>query len=893
MRKTWLKVLAWYSALLTLMPLAAVPTPDFRSSWGAALYAVLVFGIITAFAVLAPARRRTLLLWVVTLALVQLLGVAPFEWERIVVLGLLVTAAVVLVEVARQNLSMVDDLRQPRAALTENLAKGLVLWLPMLVAAYLGYLGQGWLERTSIEVAYTLTPIDAYCRVGNATLPCEGLTGGGSDTKQALSLASNIDHHLQALYRARQIDLLSRISSVDTQMGVPDDSFNDPQRLAATLNQLGQAASPGQVVGIRADGSQTPAEVLASDAQLKALESRLAQLRTEPAVQYIPRPCRFVRVIGECVDVPPIAISTEPEIRRLSAAIEQRRADVLANARSRLVAPEVLQGSLARQIGRVLLTIEKPLDGAGLLVSEPNQILAARALLAARVMAKLDREEAQVKQATQRIAGEIDAGIATGAFAGVPPAAVQLASLSVPAYCTLAAPSPTVYADATFTGRATINRGVFLCRDVTALQQGHGERLNFDQSVDESILRWRADAEVALEAATRKGLAQTVEKTSDASAGANALADTVPVRVDLGREHCTTLEPSSWINCLTNIAKESAEDGYQTAHRQGLRRYRDTVERFKHETQRSGAEVLLFERTEMRNQILAAEANLRKTVNFSRQAAQVVSLLLLALLCIALVKSLLYIVALVIFDFRGPSLVQVDGASPIEGGPPMTGASDHRIDIDDLRDQELITKAQLDNQAVHTVIAPWKYSAFLARLLRGKYFGFNRGGPYQAGRPIYFSYGNGKHIVDWKLRPGEEVIFSYAHFFGASSNVVLRSRISFKLSTILLGRLVFHSAQAQGGPGHLLLLTNSIAKTVADGGEIEAAEPERLIAWHPHAKFRVQNELTLRSIVMDPFALVRISDLPNPGRALFESPRRNIRLFSGTFRYLKRLLSPF
>jgi hypothetical protein len=91
----------------------------------------------------------------------------------------------------------------------------------------------------------------------------------------------------------------------------------------------------------------------------------------------------------------------------------------------------------------------------------------------------------------------------------------------------------------------------------------------------------------------------------------------------------------------------------------------------------------------------------------------------------------------------------------------------------------------------------------------------------------------------------------------------------------------------------LLLLTNSIAKPVADSGEVQAAEPERLIAWHPHTRFRVQNELTVRSIIMDPFALVRIADLPHPGRTLFESPRRNIRLFSGTFRYLKRLLSPF
>jgi hypothetical protein len=893
LRKPWLNFFAWYLGLLAVTPMAALPVDRLQVSWATAARAFFVLFVFVLFVVRAQSRRRVLLAWLSTLATFNLLGLALVEWDRIVLLGLLVAALAVMFEVLRQNLSMIGQLKQPRAVLRKNLTKALVLWLPMLAAAYLGYLAQQWLEDASIDATYALTPINEYCRVGRAKLPCEGLLDDQPQMVR-LPLASSIEHHWHELFQSKQVELLARISTTDAAGGVPDEAFTDPLRLAAMLAEINRSASAGSVVGIRADGSQTSAEVLAADAPLKALESRFTDLKTQPPVRYISRPALRSRSINEFIDVEPIEIRTAPQIEALAAQIKRRRDEVLAAAASRLITQQELQGSVARQIGRALFAIERPIDGSGLLAGDLKQVPGSRALLVARVIVKLDREERAVIVEGRRIVAEIDQGLINGSLPkNVPSSLVQVAALGVPAYCTMEKPSPGVYEDDAFTTLATVNKGVFLCSDVTALRHGNMERLDFDSSVDESIAHWRASSEQALEKGTRRGLVEAESKTEFGSGRANDLADAIPAHIKLGRKRCKTAELGSFVNCATNELKEWSEDGYHTAHGRSIRRYRATVEAFKNEAQRSSAELVLFERREMQNQILQAEANMRKSVTFFREAMHITSLLLLALLFVALVKSLLYVIAVVIFDFSGSSMVQVDGTSPIEGESPLTGASDHRIAIDDLGRNELVTKAQLDNQAVRTKFAPWPSRAILARLLRGKYFGYNRGGPYVKGKSVFFSYGDGKHIVDWKLKPGEEVIFHYRNFFGASSNVELRSRVSFKLSTILLGRLVFHSALARTEPGHLLLLTNSIAKPVARDDEVEAGEPERLIAWHPHTGFKVKNELTLRSIVMDPFALVRVTDVSQPGKTLFESPRRSIRLFSGTFRYLKSLLLPF
>ena len=119
----------------------------------------------------------------------------------------------------------------------------------------------------------------------------------------------------------------------------------------------------------------------------------------------------------------------------------------------------------------------------------------------------------------------------------------------------------------------------------------------------------------------------------------------------------------------------------------------------------------------------------------------------------------------------------------------------------------MITRKQLSNTDNKVRLAPWPWSSPMARILRRRYFIFTRGrlpedsGQMAAGeaqRGMVASAGSGQSIVEWSMREGEEVVFRYKDFFGASENVELRSRISLRLSTLLLGRVVFHSRAAVG-----------------------------------------------------------------------------------------------
>lgn len=185
--------------------------------------------------------------------------------------------------------------------------------------------------------------------------------------------------------------------------------------------------------------------------------------------------------------------------------------------------------------------------------------------------------------------------------------------------------------------------------------------------------------------------------------------------------------------------------------------------------------------------------------------------LLLALIAI---KSFLYALALELFHSDEKISIAFDTPRPVEG----SYRSARRLTIDREFPYPLITRKQLSNTDNNVCLAPWPWSAPLARILRGRYFLFTKGTfladadvpsePGQAPLEMVASAGGGLSIVEWKMQPGEEVIFRYKDFYGASENVQLSSEISFRLSTLLLGRIIFRIAHCSEGEGRLLLKAN-------------------------------------------------------------------------------------
>ncbi|MBC7657401.1 MAG: hypothetical protein H7147_09540 [Frankiaceae bacterium] len=264
----------------------------------------------------------------------------------------------------------------------------------------------------------------------------------------------------------------------------------------------------------------------------------------------------------------------------------------------------------------------------------------------------------------------------------------------------------------------------------------------------------------------------------------------------------------------------------------------------------------------------------------------------LALALIAL-KSFLYVLALELFHSDERMTLGFDDAQPIEGSY-RTGA---QLAIDRHFPHPLITRKQLSNADNHLVLAPWPGSSPLVRIIRRRYFFFARGSLLEDGgrvatvadtaRGMVASAGGGQSIVEWTLREGEQVIFRYKDFFGASDNVSLRSELSLRLSTLLFGRVIFHSARCDSGEGRLLLKASVEA---VDQAQLRAIPLERMIAWSRHAQFTVHSGRTPWKTLVNGFTLVR-RDRGDGQHGLILVSSEDTGANTGSLRYLKRIFS--
>jgi hypothetical protein len=259
-------------------------------------------------------------------------------------------------------------------------------------------------------------------------------------------------------------------------------------------------------------------------------------------------------------------------------------------------------------------------------------------------------------------------------------------------------------------------------------------------------------------------------------------------------------------------------------------------------------------------------------------------------LALLAVKSFLYVLALETYHHEGELSVGFDDAPAVEGDYRVA----RRLAIDPAFPHALVTRQQLSNADNDVRLAPWPFSAPIARIFHRRYLLFTRSrfladAPAGEGgaRGMVASAGGGLSIVEWKLAPGEEVVFRYRDFFGASENVRLSTRISLRLSTLLLGRVFFRIASAPAGEGRLLLKANVEENEL---GDIRALPPERMLAWDRHARFAVHSARTPWKTLLNGYTLVR-RDAPGqpPGRIVVSSEEAGSNL--GTIRFVRRMLS--
>lgn len=762
-----------------------------------------------------------------------------------IVLALVVAGMlVVLVLAFSQNRGLWEKLRASGRPVPALLRDALVLWSPLALLIVVSALAANRLGAAAASLTWRASALDEFCQVldlpARVVIPCTGMDGVlPPGAVRPAGPQADIESMLSLRYRQARVRLMAATAG-------------ELREALANRPAFDRLLSPQGVLGLE----RAPED----DPELARLARELDQLRRTPA-----RPAAgimdLVRFVGE-------RDARERRIAELSAAVAARRRQLDQAAYAGLAREAQGRAWLRHRLSHLLATIDERPDAAteaalASLHSNPAQDAATLPLAQRGLLLMLARGEA----AAARILVQ-ESGTRAGR------AGLYL-SLPMTRRCRLDAPV----------------EGEFDCQELAGLRVPLRLRpLGFQESVQRSIDRWYDQASAsAFRRAGRLSLAGAA-LAGDAGSATRAMSVLVPEGIKLGRTECGVLHPGG---CLENLARESAEAGFARVRAREARRY---------EQQAGAAAGALAQTLDQRIAaqlpgIDAAMDGMREATHDYASRLFLVNLLLriLGWLAVALVavKSFLYVLALEVFHSDEDMSFGFDVADPVEGD--YRAARQLTIDRDFA--QPMITRKQLSNADNNLCLAPWPGSSPLARILRGRYFVFTRGsfladagagsGATQSPRGMVASAGGGLSIVEWRLQPGEQVVFRYQDFFGASQNLRLDSEWSFRLSTLLLGRVRFHVATCAEGEGRLLLKANV---EDLDPDQLRAIPPERMIAYSRHARFTIHSGRTLWKTLLNGYTLVRAEPAGRPGgKIVVSSDEASSNL--GSIRFVRRIFT--
>lgn len=166
---------------------------------------------------------------------------------------------------------------------------------------------------------------------------------------------------------------------------------------------------------------------------------------------------------------------------------------------------------------------------------------------------------------------------------------------------------------------------------------------------------------------------------------------------------------------------------------------------------------------------------------------RVLNVLAILWLIVIAIKSFLYVFARVIFDRKTDVHVDLaEEGTPFQEGK-VTGVNEVTIPGDYAYDIYYKSNYQPLGPAPRFSI-PQVFASMLSRIRYGAWNLSRITMPCDDERGLTFNSVQADHLVDWQLEEGEEVVFSYRNFVAMNENVELRTIVSLRVSSILLGR---------------------------------------------------------------------------------------------------------
>jgi len=141
---------------------------------------------------------------------------------------------------------------------------------------------------------------------------------------------------------------------------------------------------------------------------------------------------------------------------------------------------------------------------------------------------------------------------------------------------------------------------------------------------------------------------------------------------------------------------------------------------------------------------------------------------------------------------------------------------------------------------------PQPFSAPIARLFNGAY-SMNKVVMTKGDDTVSCSAAQGIEFFEWDLRDDESVVFDFHNFVGMSDTVNISTLISTRISSLLIGGMVYSQAT---GPGKLILMAKGRAEITDSVTNSGSLPPERLVAMQTNTRLQVDSELDIVNIYL-------------------------------------------
>ncbi len=770
----------------------------------------------------------------------------------------------------RQNLPLLQNFRDGSRNFNSVLSKAFLVWSPMAIVIVLMLGAAAAISKGMTELAYRYTTLDEFCEVQGIEpqlyVACTGM-GKVLSVDDTVRLDPGKDLKRQLFHRYSEVRE-KILESPTINLGK-----NAGSRLGFLLT-----LSPSSVLSLPPG--------IEGDTLLSKLMTGRRQLFESP----VPVPTDLVELMSyrQSVD------TRNRLLKEMDAAIATRRRILFVAEYGSLTPVQRLQRQYKNRLLQLLGQVRVEADFDVALVSPVSGGKAAvnSDLLKKKLVHALAHSERDAWKILSRELGKPNQVSTVFEVLGMLPrctvaksnVALRLDSADFNANVS----NLNTTDDRSFTVN---NGGSFPCfAKLGQSQSWKLSSLGFRKSVLLSIDRMRDDIAFsafekldALEAKLEIGLVE-------AEAANVALTKLIPDVIPLGRQKCGVLHP---VNCVMNGITSSAEAAYTQSRAEMLAQSLKQTKTASDFATMSIQEKIDYARVTTDDDVKRMHAAAYLTAKSLFRLNDVLSILAWFALLLITLRSFLYVFALELFDRNGESKISFDIESPIQG----TYVAGEEVTIDADFPYPIINRGSLTNTLADIKFAPWPCSSPLSRILHGCYFLFNwsvfcppklKAGAEDV-KGMEASARRGYSIVEWRLQPGEEVIFNYKDFYGASTNIQLKTDISLRLSTLLLGKIFFHYARCGDGEGRLLLEAR-IHNTPKDS--MSSIKPGRLVAWSRHAKFTVDSHRHPWKTLINPYTIVReYTPGVAKGLVLIAPESESSQFFGMGVQFIKRIFS--